>query len=213
MSSRALVLVGCGGFGREVYSLVHALNEHGESWDVVGFVDDGPAPADLSRIEQLGVPHLGGVESLQDCTPNLDVVVAIGSPAVRQRVVSQLAKYPVAFPSLVHPSATLGIQVTLGRGSIVAAGSRLSAYITVADFVHIDQQVAIGHDTRLDDFSRLNPSSCISGYVSIGVGALVGANATVLAGLEVGPWSVVGAGAVVTHGVAEGITVKGVPAR
>lgn len=213
MNPRSLIIIGCGGFGREVYSLVNSLNKHGEHWRVLGFVDDGPSGSDLARVERLGVPHLGGVASLGGRSREISVVVAIGSPQVRERIVDQLAGSSVEFPSLVHPTATVGTEVTLGRGCLVAAGSRLSAFIEVADFVHIDQQVAVGHDTRLEDFCRLNPSSCVSGYVTVGAGALIGANATVLANIRVGAGSVVGAGAVVTRDVAAGETVKGVPAR
>ena len=47
----------------------------------------------------------------------------------------------------------------------------------------------------------------------IGSGSYLGANVTVLAGCDIGPGAVVGAGAVVTRPVPAGARVGGVPAR
>jgi acetyltransferase-like isoleucine patch superfamily enzyme len=44
-------------------------------------------------------------------------------------------------------------------------------------------------------------------------GASIGANATILPGVEIGAGSMIGAGAVVTKSVAEGLTVVGNPAK
>ncbi len=52
-----------------------------------------------------------------------------------------------------------------------------------------------------------------SAGVRIGRAAYIGANVTVLPGCDVGNASVVGAGAVVTHPVGDGVAVAGVPAR
>jgi acetyltransferase-like isoleucine patch superfamily enzyme len=49
--------------------------------------------------------------------------------------------------------------------------------------------------------------------VSIGFGADIGMNASILPGVQVGAHAIVGAGAVVTHDVAEYSIVAGVPAR
>jgi acetyltransferase-like isoleucine patch superfamily enzyme len=49
--------------------------------------------------------------------------------------------------------------------------------------------------------------------VTVGFGADVGMNASILPGVRVGAHSIVGAGAVVTHDVPEYAIVAGVPAR
>jgi acetyltransferase-like isoleucine patch superfamily enzyme len=47
----------------------------------------------------------------------------------------------------------------------------------------------------------------------VGRGASIGSGATILCGVTIGERAMVGAGAVVTHDVAAGATVAGVPAR
>lgn len=215
-----LVIVGCGGFGREVFSLIEAINgARGPLWTVEGFVDDSPSPADQARVRALGSAVLGPISLLSQQVVPTSVVIAVGSPPARAALVDRLAGPGSGsgsgsqFPSLVHPAATVGRHVTLGQGVVIAAGARLSTNIELGAHVQIDQNVTVGHDTRIGDYSRLNPQACVSGSVQIGVGVLVGANATILPALSIGRGATIGAHACVVRDVPELTVVKGVPAR
>ena len=208
-----LFIIGAGGFGREVFSIIAALQASGRWPAPIGFIDDVPSPTDLERVAILGSEVVGSVDDLIRRTEPFSAVLAIGAPSARRDIARRLSQSPVTFPVLVHPDATMGCDVRLAEGVVVAAGSRLSTNIEVGRHVHIDQNAVVGHDCTLGDFSRLNPQACVSGAVTIGRGALVGANATVLQGLDVGEDAIVGAGAVVTHAVPSTTTVKCVPAR
>lgn len=210
----ALVIVGCGGFGREVCCLVAAITEaRGPVWTIEGFVDDSPSAEDEARVRALGSRILGPIAALRRRTDNPAVVIAIGSPSVRRTVVDTLDASAYQFPVLVHPAATVGAAVTFGPGVVISAGARLSTNIELGAHVQIDQNVTVGHDSRIGDYSRLNPQACVSGSVEIGPEVLIGANATILPTLSVGTGAIVGAQACVTHDVPQRTTVKGVPAR
>jgi len=208
-----LFIVGAGGFGREVFGIIEALQASGSVDHPVGFIDDNPSPADLERVDVLGSKVVGSVDNLLTRTEPFRAVLAIGSASARVGIASRLAHSPVTYPVLVHPDTTIGCDVRLAEGVVIAAGSRLSTNIQVGKHVHIDQNAVVGHDCNLGNYSRLNPQACISGTVTIGRGALIGANATVLPGLNVGDDAIVGAGAVAVEDVGPATTVKGVPAR
>lgn len=210
---KPLVIVGCGGFGREVFSIVEALTADGAQWSIMGFIDDAPSVAAKEAVDALGSEILGGTAMLTERSRFVAAVIAVGAPSLRLDIHRRLRALPLEYPSLVHPDATLGRRIDLAEGVVVAPGARLSTAIRVDSHVHIDQNVTVGHDTRIEGFARLNPQACISGSVRIGKRVLVGAGATVLQGLVVDDGATVGAGACVVRNVPPGSTVKGVPAR
>jgi len=210
--SAPLYIIGAGGFGREVLGIIEALVEP-RPWTFQSFIDDNPSGDDVRRVGALHAGISGPVEELAGSSTAFYAVLAVGSPRARSQLAARLAASPVTYAQLVHPHATVGDSVVLAEGAVVAAGARLSTNITVARHVHVDQNVTVGHDSSIDEFARLNPQACISGSVTVGARALIGANATVLPGLTIGAEAIVGAGAVVTKDVPPATTVKGVPAR
>jgi sugar O-acyltransferase (sialic acid O-acetyltransferase NeuD family) len=208
-----LFIVGAGGFGREVFSILWALNGSGSVPTIAGFIDDDPSAADLKNLEALGSRIVGSIHDLIGRTEPFGAVLAVGSAVDREMIAGLLAHSPRHLPRMVHPQATIGCDVHLSEGVVIAPGSRLSTNIHAGRHVQIDQNAAIGHDCDIGDFSRLNPQACVSGAVTIGRRVMIGANAIVLQGLKVGDDAKVGAGAVVTHSVDPDTTVMGVPAR
>lgn len=210
---RPLVIIGCGGFGREVLSIAAAVNADGGGWCLEGFVDDAPSAAAKEAVDSLGSHILGDLSVLIAGQREVDAVIAVGSAAARATIWNRLRRSKINYPSLIHPDATLGRQVELAEGVVIAPGARLSTAIQVGRHVQIDQNATVGHDTRIGSFSRLNPHACVSGSVNLGDHVLIGAGATVLEGRSIGSGATVGAAACVVTNVPAGATVKGVPAR
>ena len=209
----SIVIVGCGGFGREVWSLVHALQADGAGWQVEGFVDDKPDSESLRLVHALDAEVVAAVADLAARRNPYNAVLAVGAPVARHRIAAALTGSGVRYPALVHPDSTVGSGTRLGPGVVVAPGARISTHVSVADHVHVDQNATVGHDASIGSFARLNPAACLSGSVDVGQRALVGANATILQNLRVGDDAVIGAGACVVRDVPAATVVKGVPAR
>lgn len=208
---RPLVIYGAGGFGRDVLQVVRDINEaQPGAWDLVGFLVDEEF---VSASSVQGLPVVGSVEWLTR-NPQVEVVIAIGAPAVRHRIAIRIAREAGnRFATLLHPRAWLGQNVCLGEGSVICAGALLTRDISIANHVHVDIGVKIGHDAILCDFVTLHPSVSVSGNVQLAEGAEVGAGSVLLPKVSVGEWAIVGAGAVVTKDVPADATVVGVPAK
>lgn len=209
-----IVVVGAGGFGREVLDIIEALNAAGATLHLLGSVDDSDATTLL--LARRGVAHLGPIdEYIAGLTPDVipGFVIGIGAGAVRRSIHTRFTNAGFTPAVLVHPMATVGGDSRIAAGGILAAGARVTTNITLGRHTQLHVNATIGHDCVLDDFVSVYPGATVSGNVHLAEGVTIGTGASVLPGVSIGPGSFVGAGAVVTKDVDPGLTVVGVPAR
>lgn len=205
MSDPRRLIVGAGGFGREVAELV-ALHP---GLELTGYLDDR-SPDDTATA--LPAPYLGAIAS--GAAPDVACLLAIGYPRPRRAVLEAVRAEgrPLA-RALVHPRAEIGRHVSLADGVIVAGGVGITTNVTLGTCTTVHPGAQLGHDIEAEPLVAVMPGAVVSGDVRLEEGVFVGANATILQGLTVGAWATIGAGAVVTRDVAPGTTVIGVPAR
>lgn len=107
--------------------------------------------------------------------------------------------------------------VTLGDRVKVQNGALLYRGVTIGDGVFIGPGAILTNDRRpraqtgAGDLARAD--DWVVSPIRIGDGASIGAGTIVVAGHDIGPWAMVGAGAVVTHDVSAHALVVGNPAR
>jgi sugar O-acyltransferase (sialic acid O-acetyltransferase NeuD family) len=201
---RPLVIIGAGGFGREVVDVVDAVNAGSPTFELLGFLDDGDVRRDL--LERIGVPLLGHTSMLERL--DAEYVIGIGAGDPRRRIDGLADVWGRRAAVLRHPAATVGRDVVLGDGAIIAAGARITTHIALGRHVHININCTIGHDTVVHDHATLFGGAVVGGGCTIGPGATVGSGAVILPGVRVGENAVVGAGAIVVRDVApDGIVV------
>ncbi len=206
-----ICIYGAGGLGKEIYGLIHAINQVKPSWNVLGFYDDA-----YPRKEQcMGLPVMGDLQDLISSPKADHLVMAIGDPDIKRKVVRSLSSLDLTYPVLIHPAASIDLPdtVTLGEGTILAAGVRMTAEIEIGNHVLINLNSTIGHNASIEDYCSLMPTVNIAGNVHLSEGVFVGAGASVINGLLVGPDTTIGAGAVVIRDVPGAIIVAGIPAK
>ena len=214
MSTKRIVVIGAGGFARELKWLIREISALDRSdYEFVGYV-----VSDLTRLGELDSRDevRGDLAWLRANRSQVDALaIGIGTPAARLAVSRELADFPPEYwPALVHPTARYDRETcTVGHGVILAAGVIATVNVHFEPFSMANLACTIGHESIIGAGSVLNPTVNISGGVDIGEGVLVGTGAQVLQYLRIGQGAVVGAGAVVTKDVPPGVTVVGVPAK
>jgi len=205
-----LLIYGAGGLWREVAQLAADLRADGGSVEPVGFLSH-----DVSSHGTIvgGLPVLGDHTYVEKHSGRFHLVLGVGSPSVKQRLVEKVSPYVRAFPHLVHPSVIHSSHISWGRGVIVCSASSLTVDIRLGDFVLVNIGCTIGHDCVIGDFATITPGANISGRVVTETGCDIGTGAAVIQGIVIGEWTLVGAGAAVITSLPANCTAVGVPAR
>lgn len=118
----------------------------------------------------------------------------------------------------IGPRCTLGQNVFVARGAVIGAGCKIQNNVSVYEGVVLEDEVFVGPSAVFTNVKTPRagfPRNTSEDYVRTVVrrGASIGANATVVCGVTIGEWAMVGAGAVVTRDVPPYALVLGVPAR
>lgn len=201
------LIVGAGGFGREVLSWVLAMAN--PEWNIVGFLD-----SNTSALDGKNMP-LGVVGDPATWEPQSDEVFlcGIGDSGTRLRVCGELRERGARFVSVVHPTVTLGLNASIGDGCVVAPHAVISVNATLDDFVLVNIAASVGHDTVVGAGATISSHCDLMGYARLGRGAFMGSHSCVLPSIIVGEFATVGAGSAVVRKVAARTTVMGVPAQ
>ena len=115
--TKDLVIIGAGGFGREVKWLVERINQDTynktgkKRWNICGFVDDGT----WIQNEVDGFPVLGGCGWLAEQKKQMAVLCAVGSAIVRKKVIEKIkSNKKLYFPNVIDPTVTMSESVQMG---------------------------------------------------------------------------------------------------
>jgi sugar O-acyltransferase (sialic acid O-acetyltransferase NeuD family) len=205
---KKLVLIGAGGFGREVAWLVDRINLQSPTWNLLGFIDDDLSKRDTSFY---GLPVIGDIEWLSNQPEDIHAVCCIGNTKIRESVIAQLEGR--RFATLIDPAVIRSSYVTIGEGSIICATTIVTVDITIGKHVIINLDCTVGHDATIDDFVTVYPSVNISGNVKINKLSEIGTGSQIIQGLEIGHHVIVGAGSIVVKNLPDNCTAVGCPAK
>lgn len=205
---KKLLIIGAGGFGRELYAWAGQHPDCGVRWDRLGFLDDNP-----EALREFG--DFAQVFPLSSHRPAADNVYLNGlaQPDHKQKLLPPFVEAGAEFLTFVHPSAKVGDRVRLGRGAVLCPGAIVTSDASLGEFVTLNLRATVGHDAVVGAWATASAHCDVTGFVQVGEGVFMGSRASIIPGRRVGAGAKVAAGAVVFADVPPGVTVFGNPAR
>lgn len=203
MEIKDIVIVGNGGFAREVEWLIERINYKKPQWNFRGFID-----------ESEGIYVVGNDSFVLNVKEELYVAIAIGNTQIRRKLFEKYkSNRHLKFPNLIDPSVLMSSRIGMGMGNIICAGSVLTVDIEMGDFNILNLKCTVGHDVKINSFITVNPGTNISGNVSIGSLTEIGTGSRIIQGISIHEKTILGAGSVVIKNICEEGTYVGGPVR
>jgi sugar O-acyltransferase (sialic acid O-acetyltransferase NeuD family) len=209
MTQLDLVIVGAGGFGREVLGYAHDAFAGQPAHRVAGFADENPRA--LHGFD-LAVEVLGSVRDVP-ISEATGFVIAVGDPAVRRELAAVVEARGGRLSTIIHPSAYIGPGARLGDGCVVCPFAFVGAAATIGANSAINTHASVGHDAVVGANSVVSPYSAVNGAAELRDDVFLGTHSTIFPGRSVGSGAKVSAGAVVHRDVPAGALAAGNPAK
>ena len=209
---KKLVLIGAGGFGREVAaSVIRIINKYKPTYEFLGFLDDGPQFHEGDMID--GYPWLGNRSWILDHKDDVFCTCTVGDARVKGSIQEELTRKGVRFETLVGYNTYIAPFSEVGPGCVFYGDIKISVNCKIGAGVFVSNDVNIGHDVTIGDYTVIMPNCGISGCCKIGREVNIGGHAFIIPGKKVGDGARIAAGSIVFSNVKAGTTVLGNPAR
>lgn len=207
-----IAIYGFGGYGREIASIIKSINIVKPTWNILGFFDDDQSKLGLEN--EYG-KVLGGIDFVNSYDKELSVVMAIASPNVLEKIITNINNPNLSFPNIIAPTVFFFDKETfnIGYGNVICHHCRVSTDVTMGNFNLINGCCSFGHDVKLGNYNMMQPETRVSGETTIGNKNFFGVRCTILQGLKIGNETRIGAGSFIIRKTKDGQTYFGNPAK
>ncbi len=205
-----VVIIGASGHGGVVLDCI----EKEGKYNVVGFIDTYKKKGTkFNDYFILGSEY--DLRYLMEKYQFSSGIVAIGDNWVRKTMVNRLLNIIPNFDfiKVLHPTASVGKNVTIGRGTVLMPGAVVNSNSTIGEFCILNTNSSLGHDGVVGDFSSLAPKVCTGGNLSLGKYSAICLGANIIDNITIGQHSVVGSGTLVLGEIGSYVLVYGAPAK
>ena len=203
-----VIIVGAGGFGRELRHLLPACLPANE-YQFKGYLGKDQGVGADADAEQW---TLADPEVYQP-QPTDRFALAIGNMEARKRIVETLVAKGAQFVSLIHPLSLVADTAKLGAGVVIYPFAVVSNETVIGDYAKLNYYASAGHNVRLGKYCLLAPYATVNGFSVLEECVYLSTHSTVAPVVTVGTRSKVSANSAVMRDVPPDSMVYGIPGR
>lgn len=182
MSDKTIIIVGAGGFAREVLGYIFTEKTAGVYDRIKGIVVDGYQKNDYLPYD---LPYLGSVAEYKSTAEDL-FLVCIGENPGRRQVIELLKSKGAKLFTYVSESSYVNSTAKIGEGVIVAPFCIINANVILGKYALLNSYSAIGHDSIVGVHAVLSPYAAINGGCRVGDNLIMGTRATIFPKINLG---------------------------
>ncbi len=157
-----------------------------------------------------------GSESEADLKATVEnhyIFPAIGSNAIRKKLVELMETQELNQLVACHSSAVVSPSASVGLSTLIGPGAIINALAAIGKGCIINSAAVVEHECSIGDFSHIAPGAVLAGNVTVGHGTFIGAGSAVKQGIKIGSHVIVGAGSAVIRDIPDHETWAGNPAK
>jgi UDP-perosamine 4-acetyltransferase len=204
-----IILIGGGKYAGLLYNMFYKQHHF------MGYLDDVNERAYVEEVYML--KRLGNSGRADDFLKVSDnAVIAIGSEgetACRGKYFNRLAQVGFQFPVLIHPTALIADNATIGKGTVIQYDAVIHPKVALGKNCVVSTKAIVGHDSVIGDNVYIAPGVIINGSVHVGNNTFLGTGAVVIQKRTIGNNCVIGASACVISDIDDNQKAVGVPAK
>lgn len=159
----SLVILGAAGLAKEFYYYAKRAKPEISNFIFVNDLNDGQTSINIDGKIYPVIKDWNFDEKYK-------FIVAVGNPKIKEILVNKAISVGLT-PSetIIDPSAIvlMGTQ-NIGMGGMISPGCIVTSNITLGNYVTLNLNTTVGHDTSIGDFCTTNPGVHISGEITMG---------------------------------------------
>lgn len=207
MDRNRIVIVGAGGFGREVASW--CLDSYGYETQIA-FIDDNKKG--VISIGKHQFPIISNLNSYANTSKD-EILMGIAKPQTKRLIADHFKQRGIQFSKFIHKSVICSPGAAIGNGTIICPNSILSDNVNLGQFVTLNLCCTVGHDVDLGDYNTLSSHVDIMGGCKIGKFVFWGSGSRIIPEKFVTDGCKIGAGALVMNNISSIKTVYSPPSK
>ena len=180
-----LIIIGSDIYASRVIKCIEALIKLGKEINIKGIIDNNEEKTEVKGykiIDKIDNANLYNDE-------NTNFIIAIKDNSIRQEIADKFKE--LDYYTVIHPKASIGENVSIGKGSIILEDVTIKNNTKIGDYVIINSECIIDEEVIIGDYVNLLQAATLCKFVKVDSLTTIGKCVLVIGSICIGKKSIV----------------------